>query len=206
LFHARHTIGPRPDRWLYALERAARPVAGLTIAASVALSLLGASWWWEAEQQRAQALKVEGSVASSPDRQAVAKAAPVRDGLVRQLAFQQDALRLADGVDLHRLLASLSDASEGRVRILSVRLEERPASKGVAASAVAAQDIFIEGLLPEAREHDDGLLSGFVQQLNGSGWRVEPAENRGAGSGGSMAGRLFAFRLLPTGGAAGRHP
>jgi hypothetical protein len=43
-----------------------------------------------------------------------------------------------------------------------------------------------------------------VQQLNGSGWRVEPAEYRGgSSSNGSMAGRLFAFRLLPAGSSAG---
>jgi hypothetical protein len=206
--HPRHSIGPRSDRWLYTLERDARPVAGLTIAAGIALSALGASWLWEAEQQKAQALKVEASVAASPDGQAVAKVAPVRDELARQLAFQHEALRLVDGVDLHGLLGALRDAGSGRVRLLSVRLEDRPAakagSKPVSAASTEAREIFIEGLLPETRETGDGLLSGFVQQLNGSGWRVEPAEYRGgSSSNGSMAGRLFAFRLLPAGSSAG---
>ncbi len=202
VLHPRQTIGPRLDGWLYTLERMAAPAAGLLIAVGVALAMLGASWLWEADKKQAEALKVEGTVASMADRQqGPARVSPVREDLSRQLVFQQDALGLVEGVDLHHLLDALHGAGSGRVRILSVRLEERTVPKGSAAAAAPppGSEVFIEGLLPEAREPGDAVLSGFVQQLNAVGWRVEPAEYRGGNSSnGSMAGRLFAFKLLST--------
>jgi len=206
---SRQTIGPRLDQWLYTLERMAAPAAGLVIALGLALGALGTSWLLEADKRQTEALKVEGSVASMAEsQQGPARASAVREDLSRQLTFQQDALRLVDGVDLHHLLDALHGASSGRVRILSVRLEDRPAAKaGAAAAAPPGSDVFIEGLLPEAREPGDAVLSGFVQQLNAAGWRVEPAEYRGGNSSnGSMAGRLFAFRLSSAPGASEARP
>lgn len=209
MLHPRQAIGQRLDRWLYTLERMAAPTVGLAIAVGVALGALGASWLLEADRKQTEALKIEGSVASMAERQqGPARVSPVREDLSRQLTFQQDALRLVDGVDLHHLLDALHGASSGRVRILSVRLEERSAPKaGAAAPASPGSEVFIEGLLPEAREPGDAVLSGFVQQLNAAGWRVEPAEYRGGNSSnGSMAGRLFAFRLSSAHGASEARP
>jgi len=168
---------------------------------AITLGALGARWMLSAQEANTQAQQLNNDIEQIEARIAAMESKQqVPTDFQKTLDFMERAKTLQSSVDPSASLVVVRDAADGAVRILRVKLEEKPVpAPGTAAAPDGADRLSytlrIDGVVDPDRGPPGMQVPMFVERLRRAGFDPQPIDPQGGGANTRAASGFFSYLL-----------
>lgn len=192
---------PAASRVAWLAEWALPVASAASLLFAITLGALGARWMLSAQEANAQAQQLNDDIDQIEARiTAMESKQQAPADFQKTLDFMERAKTLQTSVDPSASLVVVRDAAEGAVRILRVKLEEKPiAAPGTAAAPDGSDSqsytLRIDGVVDPDRGPPGMQVPMFVERLRRAGFDPQPIDPQGGGANTRAASGFFSYLL-----------